>query len=184
MSTVARALDLPLSRSAQFRRADAIVILGSRLTASGDLTGVLEERVRAGVDLFARGAAPLVCVCGGGPVGLIEADAMAHRAAALGVPTQALRIERGSRSTAQNASGAARLLAADNVRIVWLVSQPFHLRRAVALFRGVGFEALPWRIDDSIQYREPRRALRWIAREYAAWVALYVRRSPSGPTSK
>jgi uncharacterized SAM-binding protein YcdF (DUF218 family) len=106
---------------------------------------------------------------------------MARRAAALGVPPAALRVERDSRTTAQNALCAARLLAADEVSTVWVVSQPFHLRRAVALFRGAGFNALPWRIDDSIQYRNPGRALRWIAREYAAWVALYVRRSPTKP---
>ena len=53
---------------------------------------------------------------------------------------------------------------------MWLVTQPFHTRRARWYFRRAGFEALAWHVEDSIEYREPRRALRWIAREYAAWV--------------
>jgi uncharacterized SAM-binding protein YcdF (DUF218 family) len=52
---------------------------------------------------------------------------------------------------------------------VWLVTQPFHGRRAALLFARAGLEPRVWHIDGSIQYRDRARAVRWLAREYAAW---------------
>src|SRR5690606_34125012 len=124
--------------------------------------------VRAGVGLWQRGAAPLLCVTGGGPPGRVEADAMAERALALGVDPAALRVERRSRSTEENARFTAAMLAAERCRTVWIVSQPFHLARARYLFRRAGLAALAWHADDSVQFRQPGRALKWLAREYAA----------------
>jgi uncharacterized SAM-binding protein YcdF (DUF218 family) len=165
---LARALGAPLTLRHSFRRADAIVVLGSPLRPDGQIGAALDERVRAGVALWRLGAAPIVCVTGGGPPGRAEADAMAERALGLGLPAAALRIERASRNTAENARLTAVLLGTDRCRTVWLVSQPFHLRRAAFLFRKVGLEPLAWHVDDSLQYRWPRLGLRWIAREYAA----------------
>jgi uncharacterized SAM-binding protein YcdF (DUF218 family) len=157
-------------------RADAIVILGAPLTGTS-LSPVVEERVRAGVDVWRRGLAPLVCVTGGGPRGRVEADAMAARALELGVPAAALRIERRARSTEENARLSAAALRADACTRVWLVTQPFHLRRAIYCFRRAGLEPLGWHVDGSLQYRQPGRALRWIAREYAAWGLVAAKRA-------
>lgn len=172
---LARALDAPLSRRDAFARADAIVVLGAPLPAAGasdELGHVLEERVRAGVDLWRRGGAPLLCVTGGGPPGRVEAEGMARRALALGLDRAALRVEPRARCTAENARFAAALLAAEGCRTAWIVSQPFHLRRALYLFRRCGIAPLAWHADDSVQYRAPRRALRWLGREYAALARL------------
>ena len=159
--------------------ADAIVILGAPLRADGTLSGVLEERVATGVELWRRGFAPVLCISGGGPGQIIpdrprEADAMAARARELGVPDAALRVERESLSTADNARNSTRLLAAEGCRRVWLVTQPFHTRRARAWFRRAGMEALAWYADDSIQYRLPRHGLRWVMNEYAAWLRMWA----------
>lgn len=169
------ALSAPLARGDAFRPADAIVVLGARLTPRGGLSPLLEERVRAGVDLWRRGGAPILCVTGGGPPGRVEADAMAARALALGVPRAALRVERESRTTEENARFTAVLLAPEQCRTVWIVSQPFHLLRARWLFRRHGFEPLTWHVEDSVQYRWPGSALRWVLREYAAVAALGAR---------
>ncbi|WP_428262218.1 YdcF family protein [Haliangium sp.] len=172
---LARALNAPLAHRDRFRPADAIVVLGAPLTRRGRISDILEERVRAGVSLYHRGGAPVLCVTGGGPPGRVEADVMAEYALALGVPRSALRVERRSRSTEENARFSAALLAPDQCHTVWLVSQPFHLRRARALFRRHGVEPLCWHADDSLQHRQPRRALRWLLREYAALGYLGVR---------
>jgi uncharacterized SAM-binding protein YcdF (DUF218 family) len=99
---------------------------------------------------------------------------MAVRARALGVPADALRVERESLSTADNARHTARLLAAEGRTRVWLVTQPFHTRRARAWFRRAGLEARAWFADDSIQYRLPRHGLRWVVNEYAAWLRMWA----------
>jgi uncharacterized SAM-binding protein YcdF (DUF218 family) len=59
---------------------------------------------------------------------------------------------------------------------VWLVTQPFHARRALRLFRAAGLDARAWHIADSVQYRDRGRAVRWLVREYAAWAKLLLRR--------
>jgi uncharacterized SAM-binding protein YcdF (DUF218 family) len=171
-----RVLGAPLERAAGEGTADAIVILGAPLARDGLLTDVLRERVVAGYQLWEAGAAPLVCVTGGPSRGRTEAEAMAEALRDLGVPAGALRIEPEARTTGENATRVAALLAGDGVRSVWVVTQPFHLRRACWLFRRAGLDARGWRIAGGLQDREPERALRWIRREYAAWARALLRR--------
>jgi uncharacterized SAM-binding protein YcdF (DUF218 family) len=83
-------------------------------------------------------------------------------------------VERASRTTRENARLSKPLLDERGVRSVWLVTQPFHCRRSARLFRRAGFDARAWHIADSLQYRERWRTLRWVIREYAAWVRLFV----------
>lgn len=149
--------------------ADAVVVLGAPVRPDGSLGAILEERVRAGVALWQAGMAPLVCMTGGPAHGASEPEAvaMARYARELGVPESALRLEARSLTTAENAAFAA--LALGRQARVWVVSQPFHLRRARMWFRRAGFaEVRPWFIADSLQFREPRRALGWVLKEYLA----------------
>jgi uncharacterized SAM-binding protein YcdF (DUF218 family) len=170
-----RMLARPLTVRDREEPADAIVVLGTPLSAENSLTDVARERVRGGVGLWQRGLAPILCLSGGGarriaPDRPREADVMAAHAESLGVPASALRVERDSLSTADNARLSAALLRADGCRRVWVVTQPFHTRRSRFWFRRVGLEALAWYDDDSVEFRDPRRALNWIAREYLAWM--------------
>lgn len=167
-----RLVGRPLEQRGPGGPADAIVVLGAPLSPGGGLSAIVEERVAAGVGLWRQGVAPLLCMTGGQSPrardNVPEAIAMAQRARALGVPESALRVESASRFTKENALHAAELLRKDGVTRVVIVTQPFHLRRAVLWFRRVGFEARGWLITDSLQFAEPRRALRWVLREYPA----------------
>lgn len=173
-----RILGAPLSTAHSPSPADAIVVLGSRLHADGSLSAVGEERVRTGVQLWQLGLAPVVALTGGrDPLGgapIPEAVALARRAQVLGVPESDLRIEGASSNTADNARFTAKLLLPENRRRVWIVTQPFHLRRALFWFRRAGFEPLGWRIADGIQDRDPTLAAKWIAQEYVSWMKLWL----------
>lgn len=176
---LARLLARPFERTSTGEaRADAVVVLGAPLRRDGCLTAVGEERVRAGVEVWKRGLARLVCLCGGRSPGAAheeaEAEAMARRAIELGVPSELVRVEARSRSTYENAMYSARLLRAEGVERVWVVTQPFHLRRALHWFRKAGMEPLGWHIQDSIQYEDGGRAMRWVLAEYASWVRLVL----------
>ena len=172
---LARGLGAPLVRASAPGAADAIVILGAPLAPDGALTDVLRERVDAGLALWRAGAAPLLCVTGGPSRGRTEAEVMAEALRAGGVPPAALRVEAESTSTAENATRTAALLAPDGVRTVWIVTQPFHLRRACRLFRRAGLAPRGFRIEGGLQDRDPARALRWITREYGAWARALLR---------
>jgi uncharacterized SAM-binding protein YcdF (DUF218 family) len=169
-SSLASLLERPLvvRHPLQPRPLDAIVVLGAPLGPGGALTAVLDERLAAAAELWRAGAGRLVVVTGGGTGPRPEAEAMAESLRARGVPD--VLVEPQSRTTAENARHVAALLAPHGARSLWLVTQPFHGRRAARLFRRAGFDPHVWHIDDSIQYRDRRRALRWLAREYAAWL--------------
>lgn len=154
---------------------DAIVVLGSPLGPGGRLTPILEERVAAAAALWHDGAGRHVVATGGITHGAprAEASAIAEALAAAGVPD--VIVEPSALTTADNARLTACLLAPLGARTVWLVTQPFHGRRAALLFRRAGLSPRVWHIADSLQYRDPRRARRWVVREVGAWGMLALR---------
>jgi uncharacterized SAM-binding protein YcdF (DUF218 family) len=174
---VARLLEAPLAiGDSPAEPRDAIVVLGAPLSPRGELTPILAERVAAAAALYHAGGAPLVVASGGVTHGAprAEADVLAEALRAAGVPD--VLVENRSRTTAENARYTAELLAPRGARSVWLVTQPFHSRRAELLFRRAAFDVRAWHIEDSVQYRDRARATRWLMREYAAWAKLLVLR--------
>ena len=172
---IARWLEWPLEVREPFAPRDAIVVLGAPLDGDGRITPVLHERVAAAAALWRAGGGRVVVATGGVTHGAprAEADAIAEALGELGVP--GVVIERASRTTRENARLARPLLADRGVRSLWLVTQPFHGRRSARLFRDAGFDAHVWHIADSLQYRDRRRAVKWLVREYAAWAQLLIR---------
>ena len=153
---------------------DAIVVLGAPLRPDGHLSLAGRERVEEAARLYAEGLAPLVLFTGGAAHSAAEAPAMARRAEELGVAREAILIEDSSSTTAENARFSAEILRSRGVRSVWVISQPFHLRRGRRLFRLQGFTASAHRLEASVQYQRPLLSWRWIAREYVAWLAHFL----------
>ena len=154
---------------------DAIVVLGAPLGPRDALTPILAERIAAAAALWRAGGGRLVVASGGVTGGTIaEAEAIAAGLRALGVP--GVVTEGASRTTRENARLCRPVLEAHGVRSLWIVTQPFHGRRSARLFRAAGFDAHVWHIADSLEYRDRRRAVRWLVREYAAGARLFVSR--------
>lgn len=164
-------LERPLVVREPFRVLDAIVVLGAPLR-DDRLTPPLVERVEAAAALYRAGGAPRIVASGGVTrgAGRSEAAAIAEGLRARGIAD--VVVEDRSQTTAENATCTRALIG---TCAVWLVTQPFHGRRAARLFRRAGFDAHVWHIDDSLQYADRSRALRWVAREYAAWASLLLR---------
>lgn len=174
LRSLVRIAAAPLTSVDRPRKADAVVVLGAPLLADGSLTPQAEERVQAGVDVYRRGLAPIICLAGGhGPAAIAgsaaESEGMARWVRRMGVPEEAIVVDRASTCTNTNAVRTAELLLPAGRRRVWLVTQRFHTRRAKLYFRRAGFEPLGWPIEGGVEARMPGRALRWVAREYAAW---------------
>jgi len=162
-------LERPLVSRDPVRPLDAIVVLGAPLARGDRLTPVLEERVAAAHALWQQGGAPRVVATGGVTHGAAraEAAAIAEALAARGIAD--VLVEDASHTTAENARFTAALVAPLGIRSVWIVTQPFHTRRAVRLFRRAGLDAHGWPAGE-------RHELRWVLREYAAWAVHLARR--------
>jgi len=152
-----RVLAAPLALGAAGGGADVIVVLGAALAADGRLGPALERRVRAGVEAFRDGRAPWLLM-----TGALESAAMRARAVELGAPPDAILCEPTALTTRENALRCAAILRARGFERALIVTQPYHLRRAVAAFRNAGVAAEPLPASDGGD------SLLQIAREYVA----------------
>ena len=149
--------------------AQAIVVLGGGIrpperadpgpSRSADLDpdlGAGADRVWFGARLYHAGKAPLVVLSGGSDPrasATTEAEASVPLIRDLGVPAQALLLERESRDTLQNARFTAPLLRERGIRRILLVTSALHMPRAMAKFQAEGFEVLPAATDHEAQRR-------------------------------
>jgi uncharacterized SAM-binding protein YcdF (DUF218 family) len=145
---------------------DAIVVLGHRPPLSaGVLAYETRARVDRGVGLFVEGRAPRLLFSGGPSTPeAVEADVMASYAAQRGVPEAALRRERASRDTIENARLSVAMLRRElgrerRPRIV-LVTSDYHVERASRLFRCAGAEVDSVSVPLVLSPRERRKKRR------------------------
>src|SRR5260221_4841393 len=155
----------------------AIVVLGCRvrLDADGVALGALGRRLDAGAAAYARHGdeRTVVVVSGGARWGRnVEADVMARELARKGVPEAAIVRERCSMSTRENARFTAAALARRGVAQALIVTCPWHMPRALALFGRSGIEAYPVAANRGEDASWGRRLWRW-AREQVLTYALF-----------
>jgi uncharacterized SAM-binding protein YcdF (DUF218 family) len=100
--------------------ADVIVVLGG---------GPHEQRAERAAELFKAHAAPRILLSGAGDDGINRQILLAH-----GVPASAIAVENKSASTHENAEFSLKILRAEKVRSVILVTSWYHARRALKTF--------------------------------------------------
>lgn len=123
------------------RSADAAVIFGAKVYASGTLSQSLEDRVQTGVGLYRSGLVPVLVMSGGvGSSGVDEATAMRNRAVALGVPTDAILMDQHGDDTDATVRNTTVLFERAGIHRVLAVSQFYHLPRIKLAYRAVGVD--------------------------------------------
>ena len=90
----------------------------------------------------------------------VEADAMARELALRGVPERAIVRERCSLSTRENARFTGEILTRRGARQAALVTCPWHMTRAVALFSRAGVVVEPVAAA-GVVVAWPSRVWRW-----------------------
>ena len=121
---------------------DAILLLGVALKKNDEPTDELRMRVKKAVEVYDKlgGQVPIM-PCGGVKKGhkRTEAEVMAELLAAEGVPADAIRMEKKSRTTMENFRNATALLG-DKAQVL-VVTSDYHVRRAVKTAKRVGLRA-------------------------------------------
>ena len=157
----------PSAGSDESGRCDAVVVLGAEVLATGSPSPPVRRRVAHGVSVLRHtGAERLVLAGGVGHSGFCEASVMAALAVESGVAPESLIEEGQSHNTPEQAVAVAALARERAWRSVRVVSDRFHVPRAVFLFRRVG-------VGDPVRGRGEGSRGRWIAawlREAGAWV--------------
>ncbi|MGC9024979.1 MAG: YdcF family protein [Chloroflexia bacterium] len=155
--------------------AEAIVVLGAAQW-NGRPSPVLQARLDRAIALYRQGYAPLLVLTGGSIAGDPFSEASAGRAYALaqGVPAEAILVEENSRSTVENLREAWKLLAPRRAYSILLVSDPFHMGRALAIARDLGFQAHPAPTPSGPIARRPLEEAFYIMREAAALLVYWV----------
>ena len=125
---------------ASFTHADAAVILGARVYADGRPSRFLRERVEVGVQLYRDGTVDRLIMSGDGAdsSGFGEPTVMRAVAESMGVPADAIIEDPLGVDTYSSCLNARDTYGATSVV---MVSQEFHVPRAVWLCSQAGLEA-------------------------------------------
>ncbi|MEO0913114.1 MAG: YdcF family protein [Pseudomonadota bacterium] len=148
--------------------ADAILVLGAGMSPEGVLDAATQTRVQAGVSLYEAGLAPVLLMSGGPAVsgGPAAGKEMAKLAVAAGVPEEAILTETRSTSTLQNARFSAPILQTLGLERVIVVTEGFHMARALLSLRWAGVRASGAHVSRIFR---PGSAARMVMREALAW---------------
>jgi len=121
---------------------DVAVVLGAAVKPGGLASESLIRRVAHGVGLYQAGRVPRLLMSGGvGRHPPAEAHLMRDLAVAAGVPEEAISIEARSRDTLENAAFSREILERHGWRRVLVVTDAYHLPRALYTFRRLGVAA-------------------------------------------
>jgi uncharacterized SAM-binding protein YcdF (DUF218 family) len=125
----------PLRLSEAPRRADAIVVFAGGVGETGKAGGGGSERLNEAVSLYRAGYAPYIVLSSGYVYSFKEAEEMRDLAIAQGVPAGAIALEQRAKNTYENVKFVNEVLREHRWRSILLVSSPYHMRRALMVWR-------------------------------------------------
>jgi len=147
-----------------------VLVLGS-LTHGTRLSPVLRDRVVGGIRLMERGKGKKLLLSGDhGQIHYDEVNAMCHYvlANAPGIPKEDIFMDHAGFSTWDSMYRARDVF---DVKDLIIVTQEFHISRAVCMARSLGLDAVGYAINED---RHPIQSIRqWRFREYFARVKAF-----------
>ena len=168
------------------RPADVAVVFGARAYADGRPSDALADRVRTACDLYHRGLVNRLLFSGGpgdGPVH--ETESMRRLARQLGVPDDAILLDRAglnTRATVRNAESLLRAARPSRPVRVLAVSHGYHLPRVKMCFRRHGWEVYTVPAKERYTLRKmPLLVAREVVASWAYYFAPLVTPRDSNP---
>lgn len=158
------------------------VIFGARVLPSGRLSTMLRDRVATGADLYHTGKVDMLLLSGAGTNDIFnEPEAMRRYALRLNVPEEAIILDSAGLRTYDTCYRAKHVFG---VETAILVTQDFHLDRALLLCNSLGIEAVGVGADyhrpNGYQGRGSTRSeIREIPATVLAFIDLVRRPTPS-----
>lgn len=156
--------------------ADVAIVLGADVWNERP-SPVFQERIRHAIDLYNSGEVRFLLFTGGVGLGDRAAESEIAREYAIrrGVPAGHIYYETQSTTTRENLQQAKTLLDREDLSKVLVVSDPLHMKRAIAVARDLGIDAHPSPTPTS-RYRTWRSKFRFLLRETYLYASYLLRR--------
>ena len=140
--------------------ADCILVLGAGVRSDGSPSPMLEDRLMQGIDLFKMGASNKLLMSGDNTrKGYDEVNTMKQYALDKGIASEDVFMDHAGISTYDSIYRAKEIFQADNIIIV---TQQYHLYRALYISESLGINAYGVSADPRIYAGQSLRELREI----------------------
>jgi len=153
------------STQSSTNQADAAVVLGAAVFRERP-SPVFRERINHAIRLYQEGQIKAIIFTGG--VGsndqISEGEAGRQYALSAGIPNEAILFESTSENTFQNLEYAQQIISSQGFNQVLIVSDPYHMRRAMAYAEDIGINAEPSPTTTS-RYQSFWSRMRFLVRE-------------------
>jgi len=163
----------------QVPNADAVLVLGAYVLPDGKVSDMLNDRLTVGYALYQQGKAPRILVSGDhGRTNYDEVNTMKCFLKDKGVPSQAVFMDHAGFSTYESMYRTRDIFQAKKIIII---TQHYHLQRAVFIARELGLEA--YGVASDLHNYGPVMA-KYQLREMAArnkdfWLARVIKPQPT-----
>lgn len=155
------------------RPANAAVVFGCKVYASGNLSAALSDRVRSACELYHQGLVGHLVMSGGPGQGDIhETDAMRDFALSLGIPAGRILTDQSGLSTDETVANTVPLFRKHGFERVLAVSHFFHLPRIKLAYQRAGVDVFT--VPAEQKFRLPNEGFMLIRETVALW-AYYAR---------
>jgi len=149
---------LTSQQAAELEGVDCILVLGCYVHENGNPSDMLHDRLKMGVELYDLGAAPKLLMTGDhGRVGYDEVDAMKTFAVEAGIQSENVFMDHAGFSTYESMYRARDIFQAKKIIIV---TQEYHLYRAIYIAESLGLEAYGVASDYRTYYGQTSRDVR------------------------
>lgn len=139
---------------------DCIVVLGCLVRDNGQPSDMLSDRLHRGVELYQAGVAPKLLMSGDhGQTTYNEVQAMKQYALDSGIPSRDVFMDHAGFSTYESIYRAKAVFQAEKIIIV---TQEYHLSRALYIANALGLEAYGVSADYHTYWGQSARDLREI----------------------
>jgi vancomycin permeability regulator SanA len=144
---------IPPSEAAKLD-ADAILVLGALVRDGGKPSGILEDRLITGIQAYESGASDRLLMSGDhGQDNYDEVNAMKDYALTAGIPSENIFMDHAGFSTYESLYRARDIF---QVKTVLIVTQEYHLYRALYVARALGLNAYGVAADRTTYAGMPR----------------------------
>lgn len=157
--------------------ADCILVLGCQVNTDGSPSDMLADRLKRGVELYNLGAAPKLLMSGDhGREEYNEVETMKRYAIDAGISSSDVFMDHAGFSTYESIYRAKKIFEADKIIIV---TQKYHLYRALYVADKLGVEAYGVASDYHTYLGQPKREVREVLARNKDFVISAVKPEPT-----